>query len=128
LLSFNAKAILLKKDTKNENNWVSEYVRLQNVDDIKNIFQPHQSEMEEIYLSDKVRVYYSIGFLEGGVDVRVNDSKNDYHYASSPLLLVECDNTKPVDITEDTYKQIIDKIFKEVGGLDIKSIQSAWGS
>ena len=41
-----------------------------------------------------------------GIDAVVSDMNDDRHYMVSPLLLVQCDDTKPVSISDDILEEI----------------------
>jgi hypothetical protein len=105
---FNAKAILL---TKQDNEWHEKEVIINSVDDIKNIFNPHQDRVEQVNLSMFEKLYYSVGFLTAdGIDAKVDDMNEDRSYLVSPLLLVQCDETKPINITKETLNSIKERI------------------
>lgn len=97
-VSFCAKAIL--KERVAENNWTSREVTISSVQDIRDVFKPYQDDVEQVNLSLNSKVYYCIGFMKEGVEASVKDQDDDKHYMCSPLLLVECDSEKPVDISE----------------------------
>jgi hypothetical protein len=105
-MTFDAKAVVL---TKTENGWEKSYKTLKSVDDIKKTFTPHEDNVTEVHLDKYRRVYYSLGFLTDGVEAKILQEE-DTHFMASPLLLVYCDDEKPVDITDETLKSIEESI------------------
>lgn len=97
-ISFCAKAILKEKVA--ENKWTSKEVTISSIQDILDIFNPCQKDVEQVNLSLYSKVYYSVGLMKDGVDAIVKDQDDDRQFMCSPILLVECDNEKPIDITD----------------------------
>lgn len=107
-LSFCAKCVL--KERVGENNWTSKEFTIRSIQDLRDIFKPHQNDVEQVNLSLNSKVYYSIGFMKDGVDAKVKDQEGDTHYMCSPILLVECDSEKPIDISEKMLNSMVDAI------------------
>lgn len=107
-VSFCAKAIL--KERVGENTWISKEVTINSIQSILDIFEPHQKDVEQVDLSLNSKVYYSVGFMKSGVEAIVRDQDNDRHFMCSPLLLVECDSEKPIDISDKMLKSMEEAI------------------
>lgn len=107
-VSFCAKAILKEKIA--ENNWTSKEVTIDSVQSILDIFEPYQKDVEQVNLSLNSKVYYSIGLMKDGVDAIVKDQDDDRQFMCSPLLLVECDSEKPIDISYKMLKSMEEAI------------------
>ena len=107
-MEFEAKAIVKRR--LDNGSWLSEPIVLRSVDDILDVFKPCQKDVEQVNLSLNYKVYYSVGLLTTGVEAHVKDKDGDISYMCSPLLLVECDNEKPVDISEEGLKTIEEAI------------------
>ena len=107
MVDFNADAILLKRV---DGAWIEEKVFLKNVESIRQIFDPFREDIEQINISKYKKIYYSIGNLVDGIDATVSDMNDDRHYMVSPLLLVQCDDAKPVSISDEILKEIKDAI------------------
>lgn len=107
-VSFCAKAIL--KERVAEKEWTSKEVTISSVQDILDIFEPCQKDVEQVNLSLNSKVYYSVGLMKNGVDAIVKDQDDDRQFMCSPLLLVECDSEKPIDITDKMLKSMEETI------------------
>lgn len=107
-VSFCAKAILKEKVAEKE--WVSKEVTISSIQDILNIFKPCQKDVEQVNLSLYSKVYYSVGLMKNGVDAIVKDQDDDRQFMCSPLLLVECDREKPIDISDEMLKSMEETI------------------
>lgn len=106
-LSFNANAVLLKRD---DTTWTEERVKITSVDDIRKIFTPYQSDVSQVNIDKYQKVYYCVKFMKTGVEAKVTDENCETHYMVSPLLLVECDDIKPVDISNEVLEKLKDSI------------------
>lgn len=105
---FNAKALLLKRTNEG---WVEEEITIDSVNDILKIFKPFENDVSQVNINTFMKVYYCIKFLEDGIQAKVTDMNCETHYMVSPLLLVECDSSKPIDLTEETLKSMKDTIL-----------------
>lgn len=104
-MQFQAKAKLLEKLG---DSWESKSVVISSVDDIRNYFKPYQSEVTQVNVSLHEKVYYCSYLIKPtGIEATIIDEiTGEKFYMCSPLLLVQCDNIKPIDITEDCYENI----------------------
>lgn len=105
---FNAKAIVFNKTS---NGWKSDEVILKSVGDLRGVFSPYINDVEQVNLSLHEKVYYSLSFLRDNIHAKVTDEMGNRHFMVSPILVVLCDDTKPINITEDSlnfFKEAID--------------------
>lgn len=106
-MEFNAKALLLKKEN---GEWKEEEITIKNVVDIRAVFTPYESTVDQVNLDRYRKVYYTMGFLKDGIDARTVDMDDNRAYLVSPLLLVQCDDEKPIDLTEEVLQSIKNSI------------------
>ena len=105
-MEFNAKVLLLKKVEKT---WIDEVAVVTSVSDMRALIG---DDITQVNLSKYEKVYYSpdsIG-VRGEVSAMVKDVDGDRHFMGDILLLVECNDEKPVDITEETLTKIKEAI------------------
>lgn len=107
-VSFCAKAVL--KEKVDENTWSSKEVTIDSIQSILDIFEPCQKNVKQVNLSLNSKVYYSVGLMKDGVDAVVKDQDEDREFMCSPLLLVECDSEKPIDISNEMLKSMEEAI------------------
>ena len=97
---------------KEDEKWVETCINIRSVDDLKGVFHPFEDDTTQIDIDKYRKVYYNIKFLgKEGVDAKVKDCDGDLHYMCSPILIVQCDDEKPVNITPDilnSIKELID--------------------
>lgn len=103
-MDFKAKAILKVKDK--EKGWLTKEVIIDSIKAIRDIFTPEQDSVEQVNLSLNSKVYYSVRLMKEGVDAKVVDQDGDMQFMCSPILLVECDDTKPIDISDKMLKEM----------------------
>ena len=108
-MDFKAKSILKVKDK--EKGWISKEVIVDSVRAIRDIFAPEQDGVSQVNLSLNSKVYYSVRLMKDGVDAKVVDQDGDMQFMCSPILLVECDDTKPIDISSEMLKSMEDSII-----------------
>lgn len=106
-LTFCAKAVLL---TRGEDGWKKEEVTLKSVEGLRGIFKPFESRVSQVNISKYLKVYYCLDFIKDGMDARTVDMDGDTSYMVSPLLLVECDDEKPINISESCLETLLDSI------------------
>lgn len=108
VVEFRAKAVIKERGSFG---WTSREVVIDSIESIRNIFAPEQEGVEQVNLSLNSKVYYAMRLLKDGIDGKVVDGDGDTHYLVSPILLVECDNEKPIDISENMLKEMEDAII-----------------
>ena len=106
-MSFNASALLLKK---NDGVWCEDKVEINSVNDILKIFIPYENNVAQVNINKYLKVYYCVQFITDGIEARVTDMDCTTHYMSSPLLLVECDDDKPIKLSDEALKKLKDTI------------------
>ena len=106
-MEFNAKALLLNKEN---GEWKEREVTIKSVADIRAIFAPYESNVDQVNLDRYRKVYYSMGFLKHCIEARTVDMDDNRAYLVSPLLLVQCDDEKPIDLTEEVLQSIKNSI------------------
>ena len=99
---FNAKAVLVEKSN---DGWTDSDVIINSVDDIRNCFK---FEIAEVRIDKYRRLYYTIS--EDGVQAKIKDEDGNMHYMSSPLLIVQCDDEKPINISNNILNSIKETI------------------
>jgi hypothetical protein len=109
MLEFNAKCVKYEKDKSGS--WVSSETIIKSIQDILNIFKPHEDTVQQVDIDMFHKVYYSTDFIsESGVDGFLIDADGTRRMLVSPLLFVECDEEKPINISSDSLKKITDSI------------------
>ena len=107
-VTFNANAIL--KTRTIEGVWSESEVVISSVEDIKNIFK--NGEPYQVNLSKFLKVYYSVDDIStyGCIVAKTTDMNGEMLFMGAPLLFVECDDTKPIDITEDAKNKFAEMV------------------
>ena len=86
-------------------------VYLSSIQDILNVFAPHQQNVTQVDIDRHHKVYYSLGFLDNtGVKATVTDAYENRHFLVYPILVVECNDYTPIPITETGYQFIKKKL------------------
>lgn len=106
-MDFSAKAIVMKYEN---NKWVEFEPIIKSISDIRGQFHPFEDSVTQVNLDKNRKIYYNVNFMTEGVQARVVDDEDTLHYMCSPLMLVQCDDTKPIDITEEIKNSIKDAI------------------
>lgn len=106
-MEFNAKALLLNKEN---GKWKEKEITIKNVSDIRAVFSPYESTVDQVNLDRYRKIYYSLGFLKDGIDAKTVDMEDDRAYMVAPLLLVQCNDEKPIDLTEEVLQSIKNSI------------------
>lgn len=108
-MEFNAKVVLMKKE---DEKWTESIAVIKSIDDLKGVFHPFENETTQVDIDKYRKVYYNYGFLgNDGVAAKVKDIDDNMHYMCSPLLIVQCDDEKPINIESDilnSIKELID--------------------
>ena len=102
--SFKANGYLIGEDSSSIKN-----VSFENVDGLKAVFGSNpEVRVREISLDKYIRLYYDINRLEGkqNLDGFVLDKSGCKEYFVLPLLVVLCDDTKPIDCTEEVLNKV----------------------
>lgn len=112
-VDFNAKCIKLHK----EKDWVKTEVIIKSIKDLRDVFSPYSDEVHQINIDKYHKVYTSVSFLNErqSLDGRVETNEEGVQMLVSPILLVLCDDTKPINISEDSLSFFEDKLdlFKD---------------
>ena len=88
---------------KNGDSWQEELVVIHNV--VEMIAQ-FSSKPTQIDLSKYRKMYYNIDRLaEHGVEAKITTDAEVF-YVSSPILFVQCDDTKPIDIESEVFEEM----------------------
>lgn len=100
--SFNAKCLKIEK--QKDGSWKESFEQIHNS---KEMIDLVGDGVEQVNISKYIKLYYSIEGIEKWNGVQ-STYKNDnlMEYMASPLLLVECDDTVPIDITHETIEEI----------------------
>lgn len=102
---FDASAVLLKKNIA-EDRWDKSTVRISSVDDIHKAVGGSATQVD---LDKYHKVYYDAsGFASSGVLVHVRDCQSNIQFLPSPILLVLCDDEKPIDLDDVAYGDFFD--------------------
>lgn len=89
----------------------SKEVVVESVDDIKSLFKPHDADVIQVNIDKYSKVYFSTGFFTAdGIDAIVDSQDGGKSYCAYPLLLVKCDDEKPIDIDDEHIDFIKSKI------------------
>ena len=100
--SFNAKCLKIEK--QKDGRWKESFEQIHNS---KEMIELVGDGVEQVNISKYIKLYYSIEGIEkwnGVQSTYKNDSITEY--MGSPLLLVECDDNVPIDITKETIDTI----------------------
>lgn len=106
-MEFNAKATLL---TKNEHDiWDESEVVISSIDSMKTIVG---NDIFQVDLSKFEKVYYSPSSISkrGQISSVVIDGFGERFFMGDILLVVQCNDEKPVDISEETLKSIKERL------------------
>lgn len=106
--NFCAKVLLLER--QGEKDWKETEKVIHSVNELRSFFKPYEDEVVQVNIDMFKKVYYGINFSKDGIHARMTDMDEESHYMCSPILLVECDSTKPVNISEETKNSIKDAI------------------
>ena len=100
--SFSAKCLKIEK--QKDGTWKESYEQIHNS---KEMIAIVGQGIEQVTISKYIKLYFSTEGIEKWNGVQ-SKYKNDVmtNYMASPLLLVECDDIKPIDITQETIDKI----------------------
>lgn len=103
------KVVLLEK---NCGIWFETVKLVKSVNDLRSLFHPYEDSIIQVNIDKYRKVFYNYGFLDGkGVAAKVRDMDGEMHYMCSPILIVQCDDEKPINIESDvlnSIKELID--------------------
>ncbi len=100
--SFSAKCMKIEK--QQDGTWKETFEQIHNS---KEMIEIVGQGVEQVNISKYIKLYFSTEGIEkwNGVQSKYRNGALT-EYMASPLLLVECDDTKPIDITQDTIDEI----------------------
>ena len=94
---------------KVDGDWVSKDLKINSIEEIKGSVSDDGS-ITQVNLDLHRKIFYSIGNLlkleKPQIQARVLDSDGEICFMVHPLLLCECDDVKPVDLSEEVEKSI----------------------
>lgn len=107
-IKFKATAIL--KTRSIEGVWTNSSVVIESVEGIKNLFK--NGNPTQVNLSKFLKVYYSVDDISdyGCIVAKTIDMSGETCFMGAPLLFVECDDAKPIDITEEALLKFEEKV------------------
>ena len=105
-VTYNAKACVL---TKEDGNWLESTVKIFNRQSFLDVFKTRDT-LEQVDLDKYKKVYYCSSNITTEVLSKVTDVNGETHYMGSPLILVECDDMKPIDITDKVKEEIKERL------------------
>lgn len=102
-MTFDATCKLMKK---NGTQWLTEEKHITDIASLRDIFGENGNNLEQIYLDEEHKhiLYYSLGFLNGGIDGRTIDDHNMEVMLVAPILFVQADTEKPINITDTDFE------------------------
>lgn len=107
-MNFNASGVVLTKEC--DGSWSEKTVELHNIDDIRRVFHPFETDVTQVNISRQLKLYYSMNFLFEGkcTEAKVKDEKGNRNFLVSPILLLECDaNDVPMVLTEENKNKML---------------------
>ena len=112
-MNFNADGVLVFKGEDGE--WCTDKnITINTVGDIHNAVVSKENienyKAEQININKYEKVFYSFENSIKGVDAKVTTDDGTVEMAFSPLLLVNCDDTKPIKMNEKVLSEIMSKI------------------
>ena len=105
-VTYSAKACVLKKE---DGNWVESTVKIFNRQSFLDVFKTRDT-LEQVNLDKYRKVYYCSSNIKDEILSKVTDMGGETHYMGSPLILVECDDVKPIDITDKVKEEIKERL------------------
>ena len=102
--TFDAEAVLLVRSESGT--WSEKRVKITSVGQLKLLVGEGYS-VEQVNVDKYHKIYYSLVNLEkyGSITAHYK-SDEELHMMSAPILLVQCDDSKPVDIMPDSLKKM----------------------
>ena len=107
-LTFNADAVLMVRDM--DGNWKEKKVKVTSVEQLKMLVGKGYV-VEQINVDKYHKIYYSLAELEkyGKITAHYRTDE-EFHMMSAPILLVLCDDVKPINITSDALTKMKEMI------------------
>lgn len=109
-----SKGVRMVLLSKTEGSWSETEVFLHTVDDIRDSVGVGM-KTTQVNLSRNMKVFYCLGNAElmddPKIQAKVTDMEGTVHYMVSPILLCECNDFRPIDLSkeiEETIKSTID--------------------
>ena len=107
LEKYDAKACVLTRD--NNGTWNESFVNVSNRQSFLDVFKTRDT-LEQVNLDKYRKVYYCSSNIKDEILSKVKDMEGETHYMGSPLILVECDDVKPIDITDKVKEEIKERL------------------
>ncbi len=100
--SFSAKCLKIEKQI--DGTWKESFEQIHNS---KEMIDLVGQGVEQVNISKYKKLYFSTEGIStwNGIQSKYKNGSTT-EYMASPLLLVECDDTKPIDITQETIEEI----------------------
>lgn len=105
--TYDAKACVLTRDENG--NWIESFTRVSNRQSFLDVFKTRDT-LEQVNLDRYRKVYYCSSNITTSILSKVTDMEEQTHYMGSPLILVECDDVKPIDITDKVKEEIKERL------------------
>lgn len=105
--TYDAKACVLTRDEKG--NWTESFTRVSNRQSFLDVFKTRDT-LEQVNLDKYRKVYYCSSNITTSILSKLTDMEEQTHYMGSPLILVECDDIKPIDITDKVKEEIKERL------------------
>lgn len=105
--TYNSKAVVLTRKENGE--WVESTTRVFNRQSFLSVFNTEDT-LTQVDLDRYRKVYYCTSNIKNEILSKVRDINGETHFMGSPLLLVECDETKPIDITDKIKEEIKERL------------------
>ena len=106
-MDFNVNAVLLERDDKGV--WSEKNVCIDSIDSMKELVA---NDLTQVNFSKYEKVYFASSTIEGygQIVAKTHDCNGETFYMGAPLLLVQCDDEKPIDISEEIYSKIKERL------------------
>lgn len=107
LEKYDAKVCVLTRDDKGT--WNESVANVSNRQSFLDVFKTRDT-LEQVNLDKYRKVYYCSSNIKDEILSKVTDMEEETHYMGSPLVLVECDDAKPIDITAKVKEEIKERL------------------
>lgn len=104
---YNAKVCVLTKDENGT--WKESTAKVFNRQSFLDVFKTRDT-LEQVNIDVHRKVYYCSSNITTQILGKVKDVNDNMHYMGSPIMLVECDDVKPVDITDKVKEEIKERL------------------
>lgn len=106
-VAYDAKACVLTRDESG--NWNESFTRVSNRQSFLDVFKTRDT-LEQVNIDKYKKIYYCSSNITTEILSKVTDIEEQTHYMGSPLILVECDDVKPIDITDKVKTEIKERL------------------